>query len=69
MGMTSTYEKKRLIDSLQSEITRATGRRYGIDLNALDIKSLRALQNLLRDLEDESRMAAQRARLFPWRTP
>ena len=28
-----------------------------------------ALQRLLRDLDDEKRMAAQRARIYPWRTP
>ena len=50
-------------------MTRQAGRRYLIDLEALDLKSLRELQRLLRDLDTEARMAAQRARMFPWRNP
>jgi hypothetical protein len=40
---------------------------YLIDLEALDLKSLRELQHLLRDLDAEVRMAVQRAHLYPWR--
>ena len=55
-----------LIRQLQAMIAR-TGRRYQIDLEALDLASLRDLQRLLRDLEDDRRRAVQQARLFPWR--
>jgi hypothetical protein len=67
--MTSEHEKRRLVDWILAEINRQAGRRYLIDFEALDIKSLRELQRLLRDLDDEKRMAAQRARMMPWRTP
>ena len=67
--MESKHEKRRLVDWLRAEINRQAGRRYLIDLESLDIKSLRELQRLLRDLDDEKRMAAQRARIYPWRTP
>jgi hypothetical protein len=63
------YQRRRLVEWLTAEITRATGRRYAIKLEALDDESLRELQRLLRDLDAEHRMAVQRARLCPWRTP
>jgi len=65
--MTGDYDKRRLIEWLRAEMTRQAGRRYLIDLEALDLKSLRELQRLLRDLDAEARMAAQRARMFHWR--
>ena len=46
-------EKRRLVEWLRAELARATGRRYRIDLDALDIESLRELQRLLRDLDYE----------------
>ena len=67
--MTSEHEKRRLVDWILAEINRQAGRRYLIDFEALDLKSLRELQRLLRDLDAEKRMAAQRARIYPWRTP
>jgi len=67
--MSTEYEKRRLVDWLRAEMTRQAGRRYLIDLESLDIKSLRELQRLLRDLDAEARKAAQRARMFPWRAP
>ncbi|PID38462.1 MAG: hypothetical protein CSA24_00015 [Deltaproteobacteria bacterium] len=67
--MSTEYEKRRLVDWLRAEMTRQAGRRYLIDLESLDLKSLRELQRLLRDLDDEARMAGRRARMFPWRTP
>ena len=67
--MAGEHEKRRLVEWLRAEINRQAGRRYQVDLEALDIKSLRELQRLLRDLDDEKRMAAQRARIYPWRTP
>ena len=67
--MTSEHEKRRLVDWILAEINRQAGRSYRIDFEALDLKSLRELQRLLRDLDGEKRMAAQRARMFPWRTP
>ena len=47
--------------------SRATGRRYRIQLEALDDESLREFQRLLRDLDHEKQMAVQQARLQPWR--
>lgn len=37
-----------------------------IDLDALDVESLRELQRLLRDLDHEKQPAVNRARLTPW---
>jgi hypothetical protein len=67
--MAGEYDKRRLVDWLRAEMTRQAGRRYLIDLDILDLKSLRELQRLLRDLDAERRMAVQRARLTPWRLP
>jgi hypothetical protein len=46
---------------------RATGRVYRIDLEALDVESLRTLQRLLQDLEAERTRAVRRAAMEPWR--
>ena len=54
------------IRQLRAQLARL-GRNYRIDLEALDLASLHELQRLLRDLEDERRRVAQRARLYPWR--
>jgi hypothetical protein len=62
------HEKRRLVEWLRAELARATGRRYRIDLGALDAESLRELQRILRDLEHEKQAAVNRARLTPWRT-
>jgi len=59
-------QRQRLARAVEGDIARATGRRYQIDLAALDERSLRELQRLLRDLDAEQRAAVQRARLFPW---
>jgi len=61
------YQRRRLVECLVGEISRATGRRYRIQLKALDDESLRELQRLLRDLDHEKQMAMQQARLQPWR--
>lgn len=61
------HEKRRLAEWLRAELARATGRRYRIDLDALDAESLRELQRLLRDLDHEKQAAVNRARLMPWR--
>ena len=61
------YQKRRLVEWLVAEITRTTGRRYSIKLEALDDESLRELQRLVRDLDHEKQMAVQQARLQPWR--
>jgi len=50
-----------------AEISRATGPRYRIQLEALDDESLRELQRLLCDLDHERQTAVQQARLQPWR--
>jgi hypothetical protein len=60
------HEKRRLVEWLRAELARATGRRYRIDLDALDVQSLRELQRLLRDLDHERQAAVNRARLMPW---
>jgi len=61
------YQRRRRGEWLTAEITRTTGRRYAIKLDALDDESLRELQRLLRDLDHEKQMAVQQARLQPWR--
>ena len=65
--MAGEYDKRRLVEWLRAEMARATGRSYRVDLDALDVESLRELQRLLRDLDAERRMAVQRARMMPWR--
>lgn len=61
-----TPEKRRLVEWLRADFSRATGRRYRIDLDALDVESLRELQRLVRDLDHEKQVAVNRARLTPW---
>ena len=61
------HEKRRLVEWLRAELARATGRRYRIPLDPLDLESLRELQRLLRDLDHEKQAAVNRARLTPWR--
>jgi hypothetical protein len=60
-------EKHQLIRAIQAEIGHATGRRYQIDLNVLDMQSLLDLLRLLRDLDTEKQLAKNRSRLMPWR--
>lgn len=62
-------EKRRLVEWLRAELARATGRRYRIDLDALDIESLRELHRVLHDLDHEKQTAVNRARIMPWRIP
>ena len=64
--MSTSPAKLNAIRQLHAQIAR-TGRAYRIDLKALDLASLRELQRLLSDLEDERHRAVQRARLNPWR--
>ena len=61
------YQRRRLVEWVVAEITRASGRRYAIKLEALDDESLRELQRLLRDLDHEKQMAVLQARFQPWR--
>jgi hypothetical protein len=58
------HKTRRLVEWLRAgaELARATGRRYRIDLDALDLESLRELQRLLRDLHHEKQAAVNRAR-------
>jgi len=68
--MAGEYDKRCLIQWLRAEMARAAGRAYPrLDLDALDMDSLRELQRLLRDLDSERRAAVQQARMTPWRTP
>jgi hypothetical protein len=64
--MTSTYDKRRLIEWVRAEPARATGRRHAIKFEALDVESLRELVRLVRDLEHEKQAAVNRARMMPW---
>ncbi len=62
------HEKRRLVEWLRADLARATGRRYRINLDGLDVESLRELQRLLRGLDHEKWAAVNRARLTPWRS-
>ena len=64
---TGNYDKRRLIEWLRAETARATGRRYQIDFDGLDVQSLRELVRLIRDLDHEKQAAVNRARMMPWR--
>ena len=55
------------IRHLRAEMQRATGRVCRIEMEALDVESLRALQRVLQDLEAERTKAARRAAMEPWR--
>ena len=57
--------KAQLIRHLCAELGR-TGRRYLIDLDALDVESLRELLRLLKDLDQDKDAAVRKARLEPW---
>ena len=61
------HDKRRLIEWLRAETAQATGRRYQIDFDALDVQSLRELVRLIRDLDHEKQAAVNRARMMPWR--
>jgi hypothetical protein len=61
-----THETRRLVEWLRAELARATGRRYRINLDVLDVESLHELERLLRDLDHEKQAAVNRARLLPW---
>ena len=64
--MPDDHTRHCIICRLEAQIAR-TGRRYLIDLKALDLDSLRELERLLRDLEYDRRRAVEQARVFPWR--
>jgi hypothetical protein len=59
-------EKPRLIREIEGEIARATHRRYVINLELLDVTSLREFERLLRDLTIEKK-SRRPARLTPFR--
>ena len=65
--MAADHARNSLIRQLQAQLAR-TGRIYRIDLDALDLDSLRGFQRLLRDMEDEQRTAIRRARIMPWQS-
>jgi hypothetical protein len=54
---------------IEAEIARATGRRYKIDLDGMNEESLQELLSMIRDLDHEKTIAAQRAHRQPWRRP
>ena len=66
--MPANHARHSLIRRLRAQIAR-TGRNYRIDLEALDLDSLRDLERLLRDLEYDRRRDVEQARIFPWRCP
>ena len=65
--MPADHAKHSLTRRLRTQIAR-TGRNYRIDLEALDLDSLRDLERFLRDLEYDRRRDVEQARIFPWRT-
>jgi len=65
--MNNERAKRDFIRWIETEISRTTGRRYRIDLNALDLQSLRDVQRLLRDLDSEKTQAINKAKFLPWR--
>jgi hypothetical protein len=60
-------EKRQLIQAIVSMLRHKTGRQYRIELDALDLESLRELLRALRDFETEARMQISLARRMPWR--
>lgn len=64
--MSIERDKRRLIEWLRAETARATGRRYQVDFEILDVQSLRELVRLVRDLEHEKQAAVNQARRMPW---
>ena len=66
--MPADHTKHSLIRRLRAQISR-TGRAYKIDLEVLDMDSLRDLERLLRDLEYDRRRDVEQARICPWRCP
>ena len=61
------HDVRRLVERINAEIARATGRRYQIELEKLGVLGLRELLRLLGDLEHEKRASENRARSQPWR--
>ena len=57
-------EKRLLIAWLRGELRRLTGRDYRIDFAVLDVDSLKELQRVVRDLDDE--IDRGRRRIDPW---
>jgi hypothetical protein len=55
-------EKRQLIDAIRREIRSATGREYRLDLDALDILTLRALLQAWRDAAEERQIGVIRPR-------
>jgi len=65
--MNAAHDKRCLIDPIRVEMRRLSDRHYRIELQFLDIVSLRDLQRLLRDIETEKQMTVQQAWLQSWR--
>ena len=58
--------KAYLVRHLRAQLEQ-TGRRYLIDLDALDVQSVREFIRLLRDLDQDNDAAVRKARMMPWR--
>ena len=59
----------RLRDQVRAEMGRLTGKRYAVDLDAVDDASLRDLLRFVRDAAYEKTRARQHALREPWRRP
>lgn len=57
----------RLRDQVRAEMSRLTGKRYTLDLDAMDDDSLRELVRFVRDAVHEKTRARQQAIREPWR--
>ena len=64
-GKTKNGSRRQLL--VRAETARATGRRYQIDFDTLDVQSLRELVRLIRNLDHEKQAAVNRACMMPWR--
>ena len=65
--MSDDHARRSLIIRIRAHIARTAGRTYTIDLEALDLDSLRDMERLLRDLDYDRRRDVEQARIFPWR--
>jgi hypothetical protein len=66
MNPQAEYERRQIVRWFDATMATTIGRRYRIDLEALDHQSLRELQRLVRDLVEEKEEAERKARLMPW---
>ena len=58
----------RLRDHVRAEMSRLTGKRYAVDLDALDDGSVRELLRFVRDAAYEKSKARRQGSREPWRS-